>query len=317
MDGSQLLPNPASDRCTDRGTDHWSLCLNRHRNGSNATQATCIERKVSEYTARLLRHACPQPGQTIVDIGTGTGNVAWAAIKQTGPDLQVILTDISAPLLNQASRIAAASHYLPQCSFIQCAAARLALADHTADLVTSRAALAYEPDKQTAFHEIFRILKPGGRLAIAEPIFQDDALAATALTIVLAARPADHPDKLLPLLQRWKSAQFPVSQSAINAMAHTNFTERDLLRFAAKAGFSEIHLQLHIDTAVTSPPLPWEVFTATAPHPLAPSLAEILEQSFTADERATFESALRPIIETGAIAQTDRIAYLTAIKPAA
>lgn len=309
MDGSQLPP--------DAGSDNWSLWLNQHRNGGNAAQAAHIERKVGEYITRLLSHARPLPGQIMVDIGTGTGSVAWAAISQAGPDLQVILTDISAPLLNQACRNAASKYFLPQCSFVQCAAANIALASSSADLVTSRAALAYEPNKQAAFHEIFRILKPGGRLTIAEPVFHDDALAATALTLVLAARPANHPDKLLPLLQRWKSAQFPVSEAAINATAHTNYTERDLFRFAAKAGFSEIHLQLHLDMTTTSSPLPWEVFTATAPHPLAPSLAEILTRNFTADERAILKSALRPLIETGAIAQTDRIAYLTAIKPAA
>jgi ubiquinone/menaquinone biosynthesis C-methylase UbiE len=295
--------------------DPWSRWLNTTRHGNSAIQRDANTSAVARYIAHLLSAAQPQPGEILADLGTGDGAVAFAAIAATGPGLTAIFTDISAALLSQARDHAAVMKLLPQCRFIQCPASHLPIADASTDIVTSRAALAYEPEKPSAFQEIFRILKPSGRLAIAEPIFQDDAFAATALTIILAARPAHHPEKLLPLIQRWKAAQFPSTEAAIAATPITNFTERDLVRFAAKAGFTEIHLQLHIDMTATSPPLPWEVFTATSPHPLAPSLAEILEQQFTCEERHIFKTAFQPIIETGRLAQTSRIAYLTAVKP--
>ena len=59
----------------------------------------------------------------------------------------------------------------------------------------------------------------------------------------------------------------------------------------------------------------WETFLHTSPHPLAPPLAVILRDRFTAEERNFFEQSLRPIVESGDFINTGRMAYLTARKP--
>jgi hypothetical protein len=81
------------------------------------------------------------------------------------------------------------------------------------------------------------------------------------------------------------------------------------------SGFAEIHLELHIDVApslITS----WEVFLNTSPHPWAPPLSLILAEKFTPDERQFFEQIVRPTVEAGQNFSTERIAYLSAAKPA-
>ncbi len=132
---------------------------------------------------------------------------------------------------------------------------------------------------------------------------------------VLDARPADHPERLLPLLHRWKSAQFPDTEAGLAVNPITNFTERDLIRLARASGFAQAELTFSIRHRVI-PQTRWEVFLSLSPHPLAPPLGAILRDRFTAEERAFFEETMRPSIEGGPRDTCDRMAYLTAAKPA-
>ena len=80
------------------------------------------------------------------------------------------------------------------------------------------------------------------------------------------------------------------------------------------AGFSDIHLQLHIDVA-PSPIVSWDVFVGSSPHPLAPSLKQIIAEQFTPEESQFLERVVRPTVESGNNVITDRVAYLQAQKP--
>jgi hypothetical protein len=83
---------------------------------------------------------------------------------------------------------------------------------------------------------------------------------------------------------------------------------------ARAAGFAEIHLQLHIDV-VPSLITSWDVFLRSSPHPWAPSLKQILDERFTADERQFLEQRIRPTVESGKNVTTDRSMYLQAQRP--
>jgi len=174
--------------------------------------------------------------------------------------------------------------------------------------------LAYVADKPRALGEFHRILRPGGRISLAEPILQDEAFYARALRARLDEPVAGRDDRFLCLLHRWKAAQFPDSAEGCNGNPLVNFSERDLIAHAKGAGFADIHLELHIDV-VTSPIRSWKVFIGTSPHPWAPSLEQILAERFTAGEREYFESIVRPLVESGRNITTDRAAYLQASKP--
>ncbi|MCP3714590.1 class I SAM-dependent methyltransferase [Paraburkholderia sp. CNPSo 3281] len=120
-------------------------------------------------------------------------------------------------------------------------------------------------------------------------------------------------DPFSPLLLRCRAAQFPDTEKA-RSLPITNYGERDLVRFAIDAGFTDIHLELHIEVR-TEDSLPWETFLRTSPHPLAPSLEEVFEKESTRDERAYLEVRMRAIFESGAQLGAERIAYLTAKRP--
>jgi ubiquinone/menaquinone biosynthesis C-methylase UbiE len=251
---------------------------------------------------------------TLCDVGAGEGLVAFRAIDRIGPTLRVILTDVSAPMLRYAESAAQKRNVRAQCTFLECSADNLGgIADASVDVVATRAVLAYVANKRAALSEFFRILKPGGRLSIAEPILQDEAFYARALRRRIEDR-SQPPDRFLTLLHRWKAAQFPDTEEACAESPIANFSERDLLDMVRRAGFAEIHLQLHIDV-VPSLVNSWDVFLGSSPHPWAPSLKQILAQRFTSEEREFFEQMMRPAVESGGNVTTDRATYLQAQRP--
>jgi hypothetical protein len=169
-------------------------------------------------------------------------------------------------------------------------------------------------DKKSALGEFWRVLKPGGRISIAEPILQDEAFYARALRRRVDDQTSPSTDRFLTLLHRWKAAQFPDTEEECATSPIANFSERDLLNMIRGAGFSEIHLQLHIDvmpSLITS----WDVFIGTSPHPWAPPLRQIFAEQFTTAERELFEQMVRPTVESGKSITTERTAYVQAQRP--
>lgn len=299
----------------DCETDVWSQWLLHRRDADDAAYGRVVRGVIQRLVDRVLDAAHLAPGMTLIDVGTGEGILAFRAIERIGRSLRVILTDLSATMLRHAEAIAAERETRSQCTFIECSAEKLdGIGDASADVVATRAVLAYVSDKRAALREFHRVLKPGGRISMAEPIFQDQAFEAVALKTLVDAQGPSGPDQLLPLLHRWKAAQFPDTQDKLAESPIANFSERDLLRFVQGAGFSEIHLELHIDVT-PSIIKSWDVFLGTSPHPWAPPLRVILAESFSSAERQLFEELFRPKVETGQYVSTDRIVYLTAKKP--
>ena len=186
--------------------------------------------------------------------------------------------------------------------------------DSSVDVVTTGGVLAYVPDKMAALREFHRILKPGGRISLAEPVMMDEARATCALRTLVESAPPQDLHHFLPLMHRWKASQFPDTAEAMALCPMTNYSERDLVRYAQLCKFSDIHMELHIDVRPVKV-RSWEVFVSSAPHPLAPPLSVILEQKFTSAERILFEKTLRPIVEAADPFADDKVAYLTAVKP--
>ena len=294
--------------------DTWSQWLLHGRHGGDSALRETIDPDLQSFADRVLDGTGIGPDMTLVDIGSGEGLVPFRAIERFGPALRVILTDISLPMLHHAQARAQALGIESQCSFVECGAEKLGpIADRSVDAVTTRAALAYVADKQLALREFLRVLKPGGRLSIAEPIFQDDAFYACALKNRVESKRTGRTDPLEPLLHRWKAAQFPDTQAKMAASPITNFSERMLFEWIRQAGFKQIHMELHMDTTLTRP-TSWQAFLDSSPHPWAPPLTDILAEQFSPEERQIFEASLRPTVESGQTPTIIRTVYATATK---
>jgi arsenite methyltransferase len=297
-------------------SDEWSDWLLHHRHGGDPDHEQAIRADLVRCVDRVLDRAELAPGMTLADIGAGDGQIAFRAIDRVGPSLRVVLTDISRPLLRHAEALATQRQVRGQCGFYHCAAERLTgIADASVDAVTTRAVLAYVADKGAAMREFRRVLKPGGRVSLAEPVFRDEAIAVSALKIQIDTRPPEQREPLLALVHRWKAAQFPDTVEKIAKSPITNYSERDLVRFAEESGFIDIHMEFHIDI---TPHIArsWEVFIASSPHPWAPPLSVIFAEQFTPEERRLFEQTFRPLIGGRSTTAVSRIAYLTARKQA-
>lgn len=310
----------ASDLSTVSGprtadSDNWSDWLLTLRHGGDAALLEALRPVLRRIADRVIDGAKLEPTMTFADIGCGDGLVAFRAIERLGPKLHVMLTDISPALLRHAEALARERGVRDQCTLFHCAADNLSnIRDGSADAVATRAVLVYVADKPAAFREILRVLKPGGRLSIAEPIFRDDALAAASLKNATERQPSDHPDRLLPLLHRLYASFYPDTLEKMTDNPMFNFTERDLMRLVQEAGFADVGLEFRIETAAGLT-MTWETFLRTTPYPLAPTFGATLAGRFTTEERQHFEPALQAMFKTSQFGVTSRIAYVTAAKP--
>jgi arsenite methyltransferase len=106
-------------------------------------------------------------GETVVDIGCGAGMDLLLAARRVGSDGKAIGVDMT-PDMRDRARSAAATLALRQVEVMGGDATALPLADESADVVISNGVLNLVPEKDKALGEIFRILRPGGRLQLAD-----------------------------------------------------------------------------------------------------------------------------------------------------
>ncbi len=112
-----------------------------------------------------------QPGERVVDIGSGAGLDSLIAAKMVGPDGQVIGVDMTRAMLEMA-RNSAREAGPGNVEFREGLAESLPVPDNWADVVISNGVLNLLPDKLAALQEMARVLKPTGRLQIGDILVQ-------------------------------------------------------------------------------------------------------------------------------------------------
>jgi arsenite methyltransferase len=163
----------AQSSLQDCGT---SCCGNNEETGENCNMIGDAYEGVSGYVADAdlglscgvpVEHSGLQAGQTVLDLGSGAGLDVFVARSEVGESGHVIGVDMTAEMIAKARKNADQSGF-DNVEFRLGEIEHLPVLSDSVDVVISNCVLNLVPDKQRAFAEIFRVLKPGGHFCVSD-----------------------------------------------------------------------------------------------------------------------------------------------------
>lgn len=157
------------------------------------------------------------PGQTVLDLGSGGGIDVLLSARRVGPTGKAYGLDMTDDMLALARQNQAESD-ITNVEFLKGEIEAIPLPDNSVDVIISNCVINLSTDKDAVFREAFRVLRPGGRLAVSDVIFQGD------LSVV--------PAELLKLAEAW-------SGCVAGALE-----ERDYMARLQAAGFAGVAIEV-------------------------------------------------------------------------
>ena len=295
---------------TKENQDIWSRwvlgVLKGRFGGDTVAMQAALTKTLYPWRDKVLSHASLQEGEILLDVGCGDGLIAFGALEKVNSS-RVIFSDISQDLLDHAKSLAKEMNILDRCQFVNTSADDLAvIEDASVDVITTRSVLIYVSAKQRAFQEFYRVLKPGGRLSIFEPINRFAYPEPPNLFVGYDVQP------VAEIAQKLKAHYERIQPRDTDPMF--DFDERDLVAFADTAGFHEIYLELTIEVKPIPEKMNWEQFLHYTANPKVPSIGEAMQETLQPEEINIFTVHLRPLVEQGQGIQRRALALLWATK---
>jgi arsenite methyltransferase len=179
------------------------------------------------------------PGETVVDLGSGGGFDCFLAARKVGPSGRVIGVDMTADMIARARRNAAQAQ-LGNVEFRLGEIEHLPVADAAADVIISNCVINLSPDKPAVLRDAFRVLRPGGRLAISDvvalrPVPEDLRRDLALYTGCVAGAATIEETELLLRTAGFVDIRVTIDEAATAAMADMNPGQPELRSLAASA----------------------------------------------------------------------------------
>lgn len=224
-------------------------------------------RSSQPLAARVVSLARILPSERVLDVGTGTGIVAWEAARKVGTAGKILGIDLSEGMLQAAKAKAVRAGLAGQVEFARMDAEALVLRDRSFDVVVSLFALLHFPNPLAALGEMFRVLRPGGRIVLAvgssAPLLSLTGLIQAFkhlhhLTLTWRGRLLTAPGFLDTLVWKWLGRD---SEPEETGLAHHGLSRpRHVLALVRRAGFVEVRSHwLRNELVVESPEAFWEM----------------------------------------------------------
>jgi arsenite methyltransferase len=289
--------------------DQWSRWLLDRRDAGDPRQRSIALEHLAPIRDRVLVNAVPLDGVTLLDVGAGEGLIGLEALERVGPEGEVIFSDVSSALVERCREAVRARGSLERARFAVARAEDLdGIADESVDVVTTRSVLIYVAEKADAFAAFHRVLRPGGRISLFEPInrltFPEPPGRFWGYDVAAVAE----------LAGKVRAAFEYLHDPASVTM--TDFDAADLVRLAEEAGFERVHCECHIDVQPGHPPQAADLETLldTSPNPLAPTIREAIAEALSEPERERFVAHLRRAHDERRQVMRLAVAYLAAAK---
>jgi SAM-dependent methyltransferase len=113
-----------------------------------------------------------EPGERVLDVGCGAGTDSLVAAQMVAPDGRITGIDMTPQMLAKARR-AAEEMGLDNVEFVEAEAEQLPFPDESFDVIVSNGVIDLIPDKDAVFSEFLRVLRPGGRIQVADVTIQN------------------------------------------------------------------------------------------------------------------------------------------------
>lgn len=203
-----------------------------------------------------------KPYETVIDIGTGTGLLAFKALEMQECKGKVIFSDKFQDCLDDCKRILDASGVTSGYEMLLSPCEQISLPDNSVDKALMRSVLVHIVHKQPAISEIYRVLKPGGKLCAFEPIIRSNTRYWEILDPVYIEKYED-----------FKRAENEMMENPLDSLC--NFDDKTIKTNLEIAGFSipDVKLQEVRSNYIVQPNMVKEWFN-NPPSPDQPSTKE-------------------------------------------